>query len=98
MSRNKRSASKFAVVFLTRQSGDRPERCFLTELAFDLNEVLIAEWKDYNTKSVIVATSARGQTIPQRMIRRLKHLSVIACVLTAGESLTPYIVKDRVSL
>jgi hypothetical protein len=68
-----------------------------TELVFNLDEVGISEWEVRKVKkmNVIVPRSSRGQTIHHKINRRLKHLSVIACVSAAGESLTPYIVTSQ---
>jgi hypothetical protein len=68
-----------------------------TELVFNLDEVGISEWEDRKVKkkNVIVRRSSRGQTIHHKINRRLKHISVIACVSAAGETLTPYIVTSQ---
>jgi hypothetical protein len=56
----------------------------------------ISEWEDRKVKkNVIIPRSSRGQTIHHKINRRLSHLSVIACVSAAGESLTPYIVTSQ---
>jgi hypothetical protein len=65
------------------------------ELVFNLDEVGISEWEDRKTKRVIIPVSARDQTIHHKINRALKHVSVIACVSAAGESLTPYIVTSQ---
>jgi hypothetical protein len=46
---------------------------------------------------VIVPVSMTDQMIHHGVHRNLKHLSVICCVLAAGESLTPFIVSSQVS-
>ena len=66
-----------------------------TELVFNLDEVGISDWEDRKPKKVIVPQSMRGQTIHHKLNRGLKHVSVIACVSAAGESLTPYIVTSQ---
>jgi hypothetical protein len=37
----------------------------------------------------------RGQAMHHRISRKLKHISVIVCVSSAGESLTPYIITSQ---
>jgi hypothetical protein len=65
------------------------------ELVFNLDEIGISEWEDRKPKKVIVPLSARGQTIHHKTNRALKHVSLIACVSAAGESLTPYILTSQ---
>jgi hypothetical protein len=68
------------------------------ELVFNLDEVGISDWEDRQSRRVIVPVSAREQTIHHKINRRLKHLSIIACVSAAGESLMPYVVTSQDSL
>jgi hypothetical protein len=68
------------------------------ELVFNLDAVGVSEWEDRKPKKVIVPLSARGQTIHHKTNRALKHVSLIACVSAAGESLTPYILTSQDSL
>jgi hypothetical protein len=66
-----------------------------TELVLNLDEVGISDWEDRKSKKVIVPQSMSGQTIHHKVNCALKHVSVIACVSAAGESLTPYIVTSQ---
>jgi hypothetical protein len=66
-----------------------------TELVFNLDEVGISDWEDRKTRKVIVPQTMKAQTIHHKINRSLKHVSVIACVSAAGESLTPYIVTSQ---
>jgi hypothetical protein len=65
------------------------------ELVFNLDEVGISDWEDRQTKKVIAPLYAREQTIHHKINRRLKHVSIIACVPAGGESLTPYVVTSQ---
>jgi hypothetical protein len=67
----------------------------VAELVFNLDEVGISEWEDRTTKKVIIPVSARDRTIHHKINRALKHVSVIACVSAARESLMPYIVTSQ---
>jgi hypothetical protein len=67
------------------------------ELVFNLDEVGISEWEDRKQKKVIVPTIMNGQTIHHRASRSVRHISLIACVSAAGESLTPFIVTSQTS-
>jgi hypothetical protein len=61
----------------------------VAELVFNLDEVGISDWEDRKTKTAIVSATRRGQTIHHEISRTVKHISAIACVSAAGESLTP---------
>jgi hypothetical protein len=69
-----------------------------TDLVFNLDEVGISEWEDRKPKNVIVPKSMGEQTVHHQVNRNLKHVSIIASVLAAGESLIPYIVTSQDSL
>jgi hypothetical protein len=68
------------------------------ELVFNLDEVGISDWEDRQSKKVIVPVSARERAIHHKINRRLKHVSIIACISAAGESLMPYVVTSQDSL
>jgi hypothetical protein len=59
----------------------------VAELVFNLDEVDISDWEDCKTKKVIALAAMFGQTIHHGVSRRVKHISVIACLSAAGESL-----------
>jgi hypothetical protein len=65
------------------------------ELVFNLDEVGVSEWEDRKEMKVVVPITLSGQTIHHRASRQVKHMSVIACISAAGESLTPYIVTSQ---
>jgi hypothetical protein len=46
-------------------------------------------------KTAIVPATMRSQTIDHEISRTVKHISVIACISTARESLTPYIITSQ---
>jgi hypothetical protein len=61
----------------------------VVELVFNLDEVRISNLEDRKTKNVIVPAAMLDQTIRHRVSRNMKHISVIACLFPAGESLLP---------
>jgi hypothetical protein len=67
----------------------------VAELVFNLDEVGISDWEDRKAKKVIVAAALLGQTIHYGVSRNVKHISVIACLSAAGESLFHYIVTSH---
>jgi hypothetical protein len=68
----------------------------VSELLSNLHEVGISDCKDRKTKTAIVPATMCGQTIPHEISRTVKHISVIACVSAAEESLTLYIITLQV--
>jgi hypothetical protein len=72
------------------------QRC-VAELVFNLDEIGISDWEDRTTKTVIVPATMVGQNIHHEISRMVKHISVIACVSAAGESLTSYILTSQAS-
>jgi hypothetical protein len=86
-------------MFLERTVQDLKEhvqRC-MAELMFNLDEIGISDRGDRKTKTKtdIVPAAMRGQTIHHEISRTVKHLSVIACIYAAEESLTPYIITSQ---
>jgi hypothetical protein len=70
------------------------------ELVFNLDEVGISDWEDRKARKVVVSyrrpcATIRSQTIQYGISRKVKHISVIACVFAAGESLTSYILTSQ---
>jgi hypothetical protein len=65
------------------------------ELVFNLNEVDMSEWENRKPKKVIVPKMIAGETIHHCVSRAVKHISIIACITAAGESLTLYIVTSQ---
>jgi hypothetical protein len=57
----------------------------------NLNEIGISDWEERKTMRVIVPAAMLGQTIHHGVSRNVKHISVIACLSTAGESILHYI-------
>jgi hypothetical protein len=62
---------------------------------FNLDEVGISVWEDRKTKTVVIPKLMSKQTIHHKINWNVKHVSVIACVSAAGESLIPYIVTSQ---
>jgi hypothetical protein len=69
-----------------------------TDFIFNLGEVGISEWEGRTLKSLIVPKSMNRQKIYQKIKRNLKHVSAIACISAAGESLAPYFITFQGSL
>jgi hypothetical protein len=67
------------------------------ELVFNLNEVGMSEWEDRKEKKVIVPMTMDGQMIYHNASKSVKRISVIVCITTGGESLTPFIVTSQIS-
>jgi hypothetical protein len=67
------------------------------ELVFNLDEVGMSEWEDRKPKKVVVPITMIGQPIHHGASRSVRHISLIACVSAAGESLTPFIVTSQMS-
>jgi hypothetical protein len=65
------------------------------ELVFNLDEVGISEWEDRVERKVIVPRSMQGELIHHAVHRNLKHVSVVACISAAGESMTPFFVSSQ---
>jgi hypothetical protein len=68
----------------------------VAELVFNLEEVGISAWEDRKTKAVIGVATMRGQAVHHGISRTLRHISVVACVSAAGESLTPDMIPSQV--
>jgi hypothetical protein len=83
-------------MFLERTVQDLKEhvRGCVAELVFNSKEVGISDWEDCKTKTVIVPAMSSGQTIDHEKSRAVKHVSVIACISAAEESLSPYIITS----
>jgi hypothetical protein len=83
-------------VFLERIIQDLHEyvQGCVAELVFNLDEVGISDWEDRKTQKVIALAAMLGQTIHPGVSRNVKHISVIACLLAAKESLLHYIVTS----
>jgi hypothetical protein len=81
-------------VFLERTVEDLNEhvqRC-LAEQVFRLEDVGIPDWEDRKTRQVVIPAAIGGHTIHPGIFRNVKHISVMACISAAGESLTPEII------
>jgi hypothetical protein len=61
----------------------------VSELVFNLGEVGISDWEDRKTRDVVAPGTMDGGPIHHAVSRNVKHISVIACLSTAGESLMP---------
>jgi hypothetical protein len=61
---------------------------------FNLDEVGISDWEDAKMKKVLALAAIFGQMIHHGVSRNVKHMSVIACLSPAGESLLHCIVTS----
>jgi hypothetical protein len=64
-------------------------------LVFNLDEICISDWEDRKTRKVAVRAMTRGQAMHHGISRTVKHISVIACVGAAGESLIAYMIASQ---
>jgi RecJ-like exonuclease len=67
----------------------------VAELVLNLDEVGISDWEDHKTTKVIVPAAMLGRTIHYGASRNMKHISTIACLSDAPESVLPYIVVSQ---
>jgi hypothetical protein len=66
-----------------------------TELTFNLVPVPISDWEHGQTKAVLVPAAMTEHAAHYKVSRRLKHISVIARVSAARESLMPSVVTSQ---
>jgi hypothetical protein len=62
------------------------------ELVFNLHDVGMSEWENCQERKIIVPSTTESQTIYHRKSRSGRNISIITCITTGGEFLTPYIV------
>jgi hypothetical protein len=79
---------------ITEDMHDYLQGC-LAELVFNLDEVGILDWEHRKRTKVIIPAAMPDQTMPHRVSRNVKHISVIACLSAAGESLLRYRVTSQ---
>jgi hypothetical protein len=84
-------------MFLERTVQDLKEHVkgCMVQLVFNLDEVGISDWEDRKTKTALVPATMRGRMIHHEISRNVKHISVIAWVSAASESLTPYLITSQ---
>jgi hypothetical protein len=66
-----------------------------TELVVNFNKVGISDCENRKTSNIVLPATMRGQTIHHGISLTLKHISVIACVFAAEESLSPYMITSQ---
>jgi hypothetical protein len=64
-----------------------------SEFVFNLDEVGSADWEDRKPKKIIVPISIPEEDVYHPVSRKFKHLSLLACVSAAPDSLTPLVVS-----
>jgi hypothetical protein len=64
-----------------------------SELFFNLDEVGSADWEDRKPKKVIVPIAVPEEDVYHPVSRKYKHMSLLACVSAAGDSLAPLVVS-----
>jgi hypothetical protein len=62
----------------------------VVERIFSLDAVRISAWADRETRKVVVPATTEGQTMRHAISLNAEHISVIARLSPAGESLAPY--------
>jgi hypothetical protein len=67
----------------------------VSELVSNLDEVGISDWEDRKARKVVVPSTMVRRPIHHAVSRNVKHISVIACVFAARESLMPYIIISQ---
>jgi hypothetical protein len=65
----------------------------IVERVFNLDELGISDWEDCKARKVVV--SASRSMIRHQISRKVKLISVIACISVAGESPTPSIMPSQ---
>jgi hypothetical protein len=65
------------------------------ELVSNLDEVSMSGWEDGKEKKVMVPAMMDSQTIHHCTSKSVRHISIITCITTAREFLTPYIVTSQ---
>lgn len=68
-------------------------RC--AELVFNLDELGYSEWQSRSPKKVIVGANVDSSTVYHSVKRSLSHLSLLACISLAGDSLTPMLITKH---
>jgi hypothetical protein len=63
-----------------------------TELVFNLDELDSAEWEDRNVRKVITPSSVHREDMYHSVSKCHDHMTLLACLSAAGDSLTPMIV------
>jgi hypothetical protein len=51
------------------------------ELVFDLDEMGMSEWEDRKPKKVIVLKTIAGEAMHHRVLRGVKSIPIIACII-----------------
>jgi hypothetical protein len=64
----------------------------VSELVVNLTEVGISDWEDRKAGKVVIPATMDARPIRRAVSRNVKHISVIACMSAAEESLMPYII------
>jgi hypothetical protein len=77
----------------THQDLDDHLQGLVAEWIFNLDGVGISDFEANKTKEVIIPAATLGPTIHHEVPRNVKHISVITCLLAAGELLLLHIVE-----
>jgi hypothetical protein len=70
---------------------------FRPELVFKVDEVGVSEWEDPASRKIIVPVPMTDQTAHHGIHRNLKHISVICCISSVGQSLIPFLASSQVN-
>ena len=66
-----------------------------SELLFNLDEVGLSDYEDRKIKKVIAPKYANRNRIQHKVSRKLQHMTMLACVSSAGDALTPMLIMKN---
>jgi hypothetical protein len=66
-----------------------------SELVFYLDELGSADWEDRKVQKVIVPAEVGKEDVYHAVSRRHAHVTLLACVSTAGDALTPMLITGN---
>jgi hypothetical protein len=64
-----------------------------SELVFNLDEVSSSDWDARKPKKMILPRSVRPDDVYHSVSRRYRHVTLLACIAAAGDTLTPMIIS-----
>jgi hypothetical protein len=67
------------------------------ELVFNLHVIGLSEWEVRVQRKVIVPCAMKGETIFHGIHRELKDISVVGCISSGSDHMTPFLVSSHVN-
>jgi hypothetical protein len=64
------------------------------ELVFDFDEIGSSDWEDRKPRKVIAPRTVSPDNVYHPVSRRYQHLTLIACITTRGDALTPMVLMS----